>query len=278
MASSRRQARITALQTLYEVDTTGHLVDEVLRRNLDDPTSENPNSVPLDDPTGRAFARSLVSGVLENTEELDLLIEKSAPNWPIDQMSRIDKTILRLAIFEILFDNRVPMKAAINEAVELGKRFGSDSSSRFINGVLGSVASENQRRVRKGSGAAGADESYDEAGIDLPDDSEESIGIGKRSTAGTAGATSEISAVDMVNQRNEVYKRLRTLLADALGADEDEVTWETNVYDDLNADTLEFHDEVIPTIEEEFSVVISNDDVPELTTVRDLVDYVVENI
>src|SRR5215203_3693164 len=185
MASSRRQARITALQTLYEVDTTGHLVDEVLRRNLDDPTSENPNSLPLEDPTGRAFARSLVSGVLENTEELDLLIEKSAPHWPIDQMSRIDKTILRLAIFEILFDNRVPMKAAINEAVELGKRFGSDSSSRFINGVLGSVASENQRRARPGSGAAGDDESYDEADIDLPDDSEESIGIGNSSTAGT---------------------------------------------------------------------------------------------
>jgi len=281
MASSRRQARITALQTLYEVDSTGHLVDEVLRRNLDDPTSENPNSTPLDDPTGRAFARSLVSGVLENTEELDLLIVKSAPNWPIDQMSRIDKTILRLAIFEILFDNRVPMKAAINEAVELGKRFGSDSSSRFINGVLGSVASENQRRERTGSGGVGADESDLEADIDLSEDLEQTVQTdttGQRSKAGSSDSKPWLSATDMVNQRNEVYKKLRTILADALGADEDEVTWETNVYDDLNADTLEFHDEVIPTIEEEFSVVISNDDVPDLTTVRDLVDYVVENI
>jgi transcription antitermination protein NusB len=84
--------------------------------------------------------------VLQHTAELDALIEKSAPNWPLDQMSSIDKTILRLAIFEILFDNRVPLKAAINEAVELGKRFGSDSSSRFINGVLGTVASENNPR------------------------------------------------------------------------------------------------------------------------------------
>ncbi len=67
-------------------------------------------------------------------------------------------------------------------------------------------------------------------------------------------------------------------MADALGADEDEVTWETNVYDDLNADAIEFHDEVIPMIEEEFAVVISDDDVPDLTTVRDLVDYVVEII
>jgi transcription antitermination protein NusB len=121
-------------------------VDDVLRRNLDEPTSENPDATALSDPAGREFARSLVTGVLQHTAELDALIEKSAPNWPLDQMSSIDKTILRLAIFEILFDNRVPLKAAINEAVELGKRFGSDSSSRFINGVLGTVASENNPR------------------------------------------------------------------------------------------------------------------------------------
>jgi N utilization substance protein B len=146
VATPRRLARITALQTLYEVDSTDHPVDDVLRRNLDEPTSENPDATALADPSGREFARSLVTGVLQHTAELDLLIEKSAPNWPLDQMSSIDKTILRLAIFEILFDNRVPLKAAINEAVELGKRFGSDSSSRFINGVLGTVASENKPR------------------------------------------------------------------------------------------------------------------------------------
>ena len=79
-------------------------------------------------------------------------------------------------------------------------------------------------------------------------------------------------------QRNDVYKRLRTLLGDTLGADEDEITWDTNVYDDLNADTLEFHDEVIPLLEEEFDVQIDDADVPDLTTVRELVDYLVENI
>lgn len=147
-SASRRQARVTALQTLYEVDSTTHPVEDVLRRNLDEPTSENPNAAGLADPAGREFARSLVNGVLENSSELDTIIEKSAPNWPIDQMSPIDKNILRLAIFEILFDNRVPLKAAINEAVELGKRFGSDSSSRFINGVLGTVAAEHQTRTR----------------------------------------------------------------------------------------------------------------------------------
>ena len=171
MVSPRRQARITALQTLYEVDSTGHPVEDVLRRNLDEPASENPNSTPLDDPASREFARSLVFGVLENANELDVLIEKSAPNWPIEQMSSIDKTILRLAIFEILFDNKVPLKAAINEAVELGKRFGSDSSSRFINGVLGTVASENQHLARKnGSKGKAVADTYEEADADLPDD------------------------------------------------------------------------------------------------------------
>jgi acyl carrier protein len=81
----------------------------------------------------------------------------------------------------------------------------------------------------------------------------------------------------MPDQRKDVYKRLRTLLAETLGADEDEISWETNVYDDLNADVIEFHDEVMQLVEEEFSVVIPDDEVADLTTVRELVDYVVEN-
>lgn len=81
----------------------------------------------------------------------------------------------------------------------------------------------------------------------------------------------------MADQRKDIYKRLRTLLAETLGADEDEITWETNVYDDLNADVIEFHDEVMQLVEEEFSVVVPDDEVADLTTVRELVDYVVEN-
>jgi len=81
----------------------------------------------------------------------------------------------------------------------------------------------------------------------------------------------------MADQRKDIYKRLRTLLAETLGADEEEITWETNVYDDLNADVIEFHDEVMQLVEEEFSVVIPDDEVADLTTVRELVDYVVEN-
>src|SRR5580765_4739568 len=139
-STSRRQARIIALQTLYEVDTSQHPPDDVLRRNLDEPASENVNGPPSVDVKVREYGSALVNGVLEYRDELDKIIVECAPSWPLDQMSSIDKNILRLAIFEILFDNRVPLKAAINEAVELGKRFGSDSSSRFINGVLGTVA------------------------------------------------------------------------------------------------------------------------------------------
>jgi N utilization substance protein B len=150
MASiSRRQARIIALQTLYEVDSVQHDWSDVLERNFDDPVSENTNSIAPPDQSTREYARTLVDGVLTRRDQMDRIIADSAPSWPLDQMSRIDTTILRLAIFEILFDNRVPLKAAINEAVELGKRFGSDSSSRFINGVLGTVAANQQSHGSK---------------------------------------------------------------------------------------------------------------------------------
>jgi acyl carrier protein len=79
------------------------------------------------------------------------------------------------------------------------------------------------------------------------------------------------------DQRIDTYKRLRTLLAETLGAGEDEISWDTNVYDDLNADVIEFHDEVMQLVEEEFSVIIPDDEVADLTTVRELVDFVVEN-
>lgn len=81
-----------------------------------------------------------------------------------------------------------------------------------------------------------------------------------------------------MSSRQELFRRLRPLLAEALGADEDEIDLDTNVYEDLNADVLEFHDEVIPTIEEEFGVTIDDDEVPDLTTVRELVAYLAENI
>src|SRR5688572_2802267 len=82
----------------------------------------------------------------------------------------------------------------------------------------------------------------------------------------------------MAALRDTIYRKLRAILSESLGADEDEITWETNVYDDLNADTLEFHDEVIPLLEEEFEISIDDSDVPDLTTVRELVGYIMEAI
>jgi N utilization substance protein B len=135
------------------------MVSDVLLRNFDEPVSENTNPPLPVEQTVRSYAGDLVDGVLREREELDRIIEESAPSWPIEQMARIDKNILRLAIFEILFDNRVPLKAAINEAVELGKRFGSDSSSRFINGVLGTVAAKRETRGRGAKSRAPGEDS-----------------------------------------------------------------------------------------------------------------------
>jgi N utilization substance protein B len=137
----RRLARVLALQTLFEVDSVGHDPVPVLARHLED------NGLSGD---GAVFATALVEGVVTHRDELDVIIAKAAPNWPMDQMAKVDKNVLRLAIYELLFNSEVPLKAAINEAVELGKRFGSDSSSRFVNGVLGTVANHVQARRPRG--------------------------------------------------------------------------------------------------------------------------------
>jgi N utilization substance protein B len=131
MAGTRRKARELALQVLYEADAVGHKAEEAATHLLANQRLSEENSV---------FVRELVSGVIRNKEEIDHNIQSFAPAWPIEQISLIDRNILRLAIFEILFDNKTPVKVAINEAVELAKRFGADSSSKFVNGVLGSVS------------------------------------------------------------------------------------------------------------------------------------------
>ena len=133
MAGTRRRARIAALQALYELDCTKHKAEEALARLRAGETLAQ---------EALSFSEELVKGVLQNKSELDALIKKFAPAFPPEQMSIIDRNILRLAIFEILFNDKTPLKVAINEAVELAKEFGSDSSPRLINGVLGSIATE----------------------------------------------------------------------------------------------------------------------------------------
>ena len=128
--STRKKARSVAIKVLYEVDQVNHALDEVFKHRLpEDPLSSD----------AERFARNLVQGVLDNCDEIDRLISVYAPAWPVDQIGSLDKSILRLAIFEIMMGLETPPKVAINEAVELGKVFGSDSSPKFINGVLGSI-------------------------------------------------------------------------------------------------------------------------------------------
>lgn len=140
----RTRARGVALQALYEIDLTGHPTGEVLQERLVD--------TPLED-TLFQFTQQIVLGVLPITDLIDKLIGQYAPEWPLDQVAAIDRNILRIAIWEIAVDQQTPLKVAINEAVELAELFGSDSTPRFVNGVLGSLAlhlSEISQIFRKG--------------------------------------------------------------------------------------------------------------------------------
>jgi transcription antitermination protein NusB len=128
------------MQVLFELDQTDHPLELVLAdRLLDTPVDE-----PLAEPYAR-FARRLASGAWQRREELDARIVAAAPQWPLPQLPAVDRAILRLAIFELCFDNETPPRAAINEAVDLAKVYGGESSSRFVNGVLGSIASQVDR-------------------------------------------------------------------------------------------------------------------------------------
>jgi len=136
MAGERRRARMVAFQALFEIDCAGHEPQATLERLAAEAKLSQ---------DGAAFAGELVMGVTESRGGIDAIIEAYAPAWPLSQMAAVDRNILRLAIFELLIHNKVPPKAAINEAVELAKRFGSDSSAKFVNGVLGSVSAAAER-------------------------------------------------------------------------------------------------------------------------------------
>lgn len=129
----RRLARIVALQALFEIDMTGHEPVMVVNERLAE------RELP---PEGEAFARALVHGTLEHRQEIDALIERVAPEWPVEQIAGVDRAILRLATYEIVFGGQTAPKVAINEAVELAKIFGSDSSRRFVNGALGALVAQ----------------------------------------------------------------------------------------------------------------------------------------
>ena len=129
----RRQARIIAMQALFEIDMTNHDPATVLSERFAD--KELP-------PEGEGFARALVMGTLAHRQEIDTLIARVAPEWPVDQIAAVDRAILRLAIYELVFEGQASPKVVINEAVELAKLFGSDSSRRFVNGALGALVAQ----------------------------------------------------------------------------------------------------------------------------------------
>ena len=135
----RTRARSLALQVLYEVDMANHPPGEVFKLRLEEfPLTEDLTE----------FARQIIFGILPLTQELDQLIAKYAPDWPLDQIAAIDRNILRMALWEFAIQGETPIKVAINEAVELAKHYGSDSAPRFINGVLGSLA-EHQHEIEQ---------------------------------------------------------------------------------------------------------------------------------
>jgi N utilization substance protein B len=128
---ARTRARGIALQALYEIDLVGHSPVQVLQERL----AEEPQTEELAE-----FIRQILFGILPLREQLDVVIAKYAPEWPLEQIAAVDRNILRIAVWEFAGTQETPVKVAINEAVELAKFFGSDSAPRFVNGVLGSLA------------------------------------------------------------------------------------------------------------------------------------------
>ena len=140
MKRERRKIRTLALQILYEIDCVGHPMDEVIARHIE----ENPD---LSQEAVEHLA-NMVKGTLELAPEMDRFIATCAPEWPVDQLAIVDRNILRLALWEFAVFSGTPLKVAINEAVEVAKRYGSESSPRFVNGVLGSLA-EREGEIRR---------------------------------------------------------------------------------------------------------------------------------
>jgi N utilization substance protein B len=146
MASNRHLGRIIALQTLYEEELRTEANDisfnlkEVLHRNIDRYKET------LDDVV---FIEKLVEGVSKDAAKLDLMLQPVAPEWPIDQIARMDRMVLRIGLYELENDADVPPKVVINEAVELAKAFGGDNSSKFVNGVLGTLLREKESKTKK---------------------------------------------------------------------------------------------------------------------------------
>lgn len=152
MSANRHLGRIIALQTLYEMELRGECEDktfdlkQVLKRNI------HRYKAMVDD---EDFIEKLVNGIVAHQDELDATIQPVAPEWPLNQIARMDRLVLRIGTYELMRESKVPPKVVINEAVELAKSFGGDNSSKFINGVLGTILrqqEENAKPVKPSTG------------------------------------------------------------------------------------------------------------------------------
>jgi len=144
MASNRHLSRIIAFQTLYEWEFLRHKCSEDMTEGVDpkaglEPAMERNYNEYAKSLENRTFIENLVWGVIDKQSNIDAILAPAAPDWPIDQISLVDLVIMRMGIYELLFAVEVPPKVAINEAVELAKAFGGENSSKFVNGVLGTV-------------------------------------------------------------------------------------------------------------------------------------------
>lgn len=140
---NRHLSRIIMMQTLYEWDFKSKKIDDIdliSKRNIDN----------FKEDCDKDFILDNIKGIVKNVNEIDETISKSAPEWPLDQIAVIDKTILRIAVYELMYAKNIPPKVVINEAVELAKSYGSENSSKFINGVLGTLFKTDSRYEKEG--------------------------------------------------------------------------------------------------------------------------------
>jgi N utilization substance protein B len=131
LMGKRHQARELALKVLFQLESSSDDPEDVLRYHAAEGAVT---------PDVAAFAGQLVRGVIANQEKLDAILSEASEHWKVEQMAKVDRIVLRIAVYEITIDRRVPTKAAINESIELAKTFSGDESGRFVNGVLGRVA------------------------------------------------------------------------------------------------------------------------------------------
>ncbi len=250
----RRRARALALQTLYESDLTGHPASEVLQR-LCDQLHANPAS--LD------YAREIVSGVLSHLRDIDARINQHAHAWTADQMAGIDRNLLRIGIFEGAYNSStIPVAVAINEAIELAKLYGTDTSSKLIHGVLGNVLGGQTKEATMDAPTATPEPSLVEGAM------------GQRDAPRSPTDRTNSEELNPMAQANP-EARLRKIIADQLGVTEEEVVPDASFIDDLNADSLEMVDFII-SIEEEFNIQVSDEDAEKIKTVRDAFDFLQE--